>query len=330
MLSSPSGRTASPLGDAGCAVVQGDCGQSTPATNRGVENTEAFNVHWLTGTTYLDEIDVLDAVHRVTGGADFVRLKGGRNFYGTVYGTVGGLKVLTDPLEPGTMPPVCVDVPGKACEFLGLAKVQELAAILKPTRVDLAFDGAPFTPAVLAAAVREGNIRCRAQVRTFTEGLDGAGDTLQLGSRSSSQQLVVYDRRGFTRSELRLKGERAELAYEALTGPPEALREAAMGWLSEFVGFVDASKDGNVSRAPALPFWEAFVAGVDRLRMSLSSGAALTLERTRAWIDAQVAPSLAMLEAAGVDLILSVVGPARARLRGRHRAILVGAGVGVT
>lgn len=304
--------------------------EETPGTNRGVELTGAFSVHWLQGTTYLPEEDVLDVVHQLTEGGDFVATKG-RDFYAKGYRTVGNITVYVEPLDPATMPPVYVQVPGQGCEFLGLSKVQKLAEIIRPSRVDLAFDGAPFTPEQASEWTRQGNIRCRARNRQFVDDLSEVpeGNTLQLGSRASTRQLVMYDRRGFTRVELRLKGDRAELAYEALTGPAEALRLTALGWLQDFVDFVDTAKDSNVSRAPRLPLWEAFVSGAVRVRMALEGAPELTLERAVEWVRHQVAPTLAMLEAAGHDLVASFVRPARARLRGRHAAILAGVGVRV-
>lgn len=301
-----------------------------PGTNRGVEITSArqmaFSVHWLTGTTHLPEADVLDLVSRLLNGADFVVLPYGINRYRRSVVTVGGLRVLTEPADPATMPPICVVAPGEACEALGLVGVQELASILKPTRVDLAFDGAPFSPRELLGWVEAGDYRCRSKSWSWHRSRGAReGQTLQLGSRASSWHLCAYDERGWTRMELRLSGERAEQAYSALVGTPEALRSAALGWLREFVDFVDRSADRNVSRCPLLPEWGAFVAGIERLAMHLSGTTAPLLDRTVSWLREQVAPSLAMVELAGVNVRQLVAG-GRERLRLRHRAMLAGAG----
>lgn len=301
-------------------------GAPSPGTNRGAEITAPSapcSVHWLAGTTWLPFEQVFDLLRAVLDGADFVKLERGMNGYSEAWLSVGGLKVLTDPARPD----IHVIAPGRACELLGFTKLQQLAAILRPSRLDIAFDGAPFTPREMAEWARQGNIRCRSRKRGFYDGLDGSGDTLYLGSSASSWYLCAYDKRGFTRLELRLTGERAEQAYNALMGEPEVFKLAALGWLRQFCDFVDTTAGSNISRAPLLPVWEAFIGMVARVAMHLTGNAAPSVERVKRWIEHQVSATLVLYRRLfGPTSISTLLRLGNTRMRGRHYALLAQAG----
>lgn len=171
---------------------------ATPITNRGVENTsssqQAFSVHWLTGTTHLPIEDTRKYMSTLLEGAGYVEFDYGINRYRKMLVTLGGIKLLYDPALPDTMPPVCVVVPGQGCEILGLAKLQEVARILEPTRLDLAFDGAPFSPFFLYDQYKKGNVRTRVRAHDYVHPKtqkakhwsierNPNGDTFYLGSK---------------------------------------------------------------------------------------------------------------------------------------------------
>jgi hypothetical protein len=123
--------------------------------------------------------------------------------------------------------------------------------------------------------------------------------------------------------ELRLKDERAEQAYNALVGEPELFKLTALGWLREFVDFVDASASSNISRAPLLPVWEAFIGMVARVAMQLVGNAAPSVERVKRWIEHQVSATLALYRRlCGPTSISALLKLGNTRMRGRHYALL--------
>jgi len=310
--------------------------ENTPFTNRGVDNTHSsqpsFSVHWLTGTTYLEFADVYLLLSNLLEGADFMAFDYGINRYRKMFVTLGGIKLLCDPADKETMPPVCVVVPGQGCEILGFEKLQELARILKPTRLDLAFDGAPFSPFFLYEQYKQGNVRTRVRNHDYVHPKTNKakhwsiernpnGDTFYLGSKASTWYLCAYDERGWTRLELRLSGERAELAYEALIGDAEQFKQTSLGWLREFCDFVDAKADSNKARAPLLSFWSEFIGSIERVKMSLAAKVADTLEKTVNWIHNQVSASLVIYFKLGHSL-QSLLELGESNIRDRHRALL--------
>ena len=240
-----------------------------PSTKRGVENTETlktidgqtvdyasqmgFRVHWMEGNTYLELSDVLKHLVASTGYTDHISSDRYINKYKTVHSFLGGaIKVLSEPAIPETMPDCHMIITGQGCDALGHEKLKELSSILKPTRMDLAFDYAPFTPKQLYEWAEQGQVRCRAK----KHGWHSSGDryykdnTFYLGTRESTWHLCAYDERGYTRIELRLRKERAELAYNALMDSYQHFKDTSLGWLREFCDFIDTSTDSNKSRAP--------------------------------------------------------------------------------
>lgn len=259
-------------------------------------------VHWLTGTTDLDEDSVLSLVNELAGGHGY-EVKGPRWMYGRSFVTLEGLRVMVDPLNPATMPPVCVDVPGAACEWLGAAKLRELAGVLKLTRVDFAWDGAPFTVQDVRGWVESRDMRTRARSATAHAPLLGAGGhTVAVGSRNSSWELSVYDRRGPVRVEVRFRRERAAMLGEVLRLPPEEWSGAFLGYLRGLVDFVDRSAGERADRCALLPSWGLFVAGAQRVVVRLRGKVAATLERITGWVTHQVAASLWAWSEGGGDV----------------------------
>lgn len=266
-------------------------------------------VHWLRGTTVQDEETVLSAISTICGGLTFEVLPSGRYMYGRRVRSVEGLTVLSEPHDPSTMPAVCVEVPGAACEFLGAGKLQQIAGLLSLTRVDVAWDGAPFTVADAREWVSSGSMRTRLgratghdQLGYVRPGKDG--NTVTLGSRHGTAQLVVYDRRGPVRAELRLYGQRAasEGVAEILAGPVGAWSAGFLGLLRGVVDFVDRTQAIRAADCPLLAPWAAFVGEAARVVVALAGNAAPSLERARAWVMTQVSKTLYMLAVAGVGV----------------------------
>lgn len=281
-------------------------------------------VHWLTGTTDQDEESVLSLVDEVTGGFGFEVMTAGKWLYRRRVRTVEGVEVLSDPHSPETMPAVCVNVPGEACDSLGAGKVRRLAAFLKLTRVDFAWDGPPFAVSDVAEWVDSGQTRTRARGGREIRPLGGGsgGRTAGIGSRNSTWQLVVYDRRGPVRVEMRLRGVRAAQASELLAGDPAGWSAGFLGVLRGLVDFVDRSGDVRGDRAPLLASWERFVQGASRVVVRITEGVSPTLERARGWLRTQVGPTLwAWAQAGGDVLDLVAHGEVVASRRVRRRAL---------
>lgn len=314
---------------------------SAPPTDRGHEITsgprQPFQVHWFTGVAYLSAEDVLAHVYDVAG-ASFVALPFGRTGYRTAYQAVElpGLMVLCDPGEPDTMPPTCLVVPGESCEALGWQRLQALSAPFKPTRVDLAFDDFPYTPAEVKALILNGSVRTRAQRHTvkFHEDYANTRDddlepsqTVSLGSRGSSAFFRCYNSRGFDRGELELKGARAEAACELLQLPLDQAREMALSFMRLFLDFVDPASDVNKTRQDLLPVWAAWIERFQKAVVELPPRPVQTLEKSRLWFKNQVASTAAMLrEAYGPASFEALLMHGEQRWTSRHLLLAGGRG----
>ncbi len=282
---------------------------STPPTDRGYLVTkppprQPFQVHWFTGTAHLDFQEVLEHVHSVSG-FSFLPLRFGRQGYRSAYDAVElpGLTVLCDPGDPDNMPPVCVVVPGEACEALGWDSLQALTAPFCPTRVDLAFDDFPFAPAEVKAHILADRIRTRAQRHTLrwhedyekVKELGHPGETCSFGSRASSAFFRCYNSRGFNRGELELKGHRAQAAYELLQAPLEDARLLAISFMRAFLDFVDPSTSTNKSRQDTLLPWLFWYRHVQRVLVKLPPRPPQLLDKSWRWFLNQLSPTVAML-----------------------------------
>lgn len=289
-----------------------------PACNTGAHLT----FHWLRGGFELDVGDVVDLVSELTDGGYAETHDWGRYFYKRHHEFVAGLRVYFEPAAPN-MPPVLVDAPGAACEFLGMGALRTLFCNAVLSRIDIAFDGAPFSPAEMADHVRAGDVRCKSKSRHFIEDLgdEPDGNTLSLGSRASHRYLRIYDGRGPTRVELELKGKYARAMKEVLLSDLDALPEMAMGVVRDFVDFIDSSADSNQSRAPLIPAWAAFVQRAARTRLNVVGNPVPTAARLKRYIEYQVAATLYTYVRLGSS-IHDLLHHGRTRLRSRHRSLL--------
>lgn len=295
-----------------------------PLGNTGAELT----IHWLRGGfTDIPQDEVLGLVQQILPDSYIETLDWGQFMYKRHHLLTNGIRIYFEP-SADNMPQVLLEVPGEACEVLGHYNLQVLFCNADLTRSDIAFDHAPFTPRDVALWVREGNIRSRAKTRRFFEDLtnNGEGETVYIGSRQSEQMLRVYDRRGFTRVELELKGEMAKAFKEILLLDPSEFSVKAVGVLREFVDFVDAEKDSNVSRAPLLSLWEEFIKNAERVKIRTTGTITQTLESVTEWLETQVSAMLHTFARAGgsVGQLLKL---GERRLKRKHRLLIASAGV---
>ena len=280
------------------------------------------SVHWLRGTSVLDVETVLEAVSGICGGLSFEVMPSGKYLYGTRYRSVEGLTVLCEPFDPDTMPAVCVEVPGAACEFLGAGKVRAIGALLELTRVDFAWDGAPFAVSDVRGWVEGRQMRSRLSRATAHDHLGPKrpgkdGDTVTLGSRESAQ-LCVYDRRGPVRAELRLYGPRAALAGPVLALPVAEWSGAFLGLLRGVVDFVERSEAVRAEDCSLMGLWSQFVGAAGRVVVKLAGAAAPSLGRATEWARHQVSKTLYMLSQSGFS-VEGLLKEGRSRMRRTDR-----------
>lgn len=178
--------------------------------------------------------------------------------------------------------------------------------------------------------------------RRYQERRSRVGDgpfavTLEFGSRTSESFLRIYDKAAeqsqkgvegldgvhWLRVELELKGSRAHAAFEK--------------WVVEGFGFVPGLIRGYLefkepgqaeqrTRWSIAGWWARFLGYAEKLRLVLPSPVR-TLETVRAWVERQVAPSLALLvkaEGGAVDWLYLLLKEGAARLTPAQLALLPG------
>lgn len=308
-----------PLSDTGAPITSADDGLS-------------LSVHWLRQTYSADcglsEDDVLELVASVCGssGGGYLETKDwGRMLYKRHHIFAPGVVVYTSP-SVDTMPSVMIDVPGSACEAIGLDGLRTLAAVGRTARADLAYDGCPFSPADWAHFARTGGVRSRARTRRYVETLAGdGGNTFYLGSRQSDVLLRVYDRResdSGVRVELQLSGSAAH-SLELLWGQSDdEFRRLAVGLLRSVVELVDPTTgSGNISRAESLTSWSAWLEGLEAVKLWTKPRVIDCLERVEDWLTHQISAMLATYAAAGRSLP-DLIERGRERMGGRHRRLV--------
>lgn len=322
-------------------------GGQPPSSKTGVEVTEpayAVGVHWMRGVALRADVDAVIASVAAFVGESVERLAHGRYGYADGY-AVGPVRVFHHPANESMG--VCVEVEGAGCEVMGTGRVASLADELKlrVSRLDLAVDGCPFTPADLRREWVKGNVRTRvkkpdvarleAQGLTVRPGLEDVrvhkwhesttGTTFYMGSRASEQYARVYDQRGPVRFELELKGDTAAaaapLVWEAIGAGN--LGPVALGLIRRFVDFVDAESDAHASRRDLLPMWAEFVSGVERATLSLEEVVERTLDEVWEWLEHQAGPALALIASAGrLGALQELARRGRLRWREKHRDVL--------
>lgn len=319
--------------------LAGDTGAITPV----------WGIDWLAVTTWGAELDtvarlVSEAFHlgRPVGIEGWLA-QGGAKWYGHRHEYLSAT-VLSEPQAPGVEDNVHVVMPGEACA-VGVDALVQLVTRLgmwatrcAVVRLDLAVDRVSFTPhdayqAVLAGHTVSWVKRGRDDVIGHTwhaSNGHGEGNTLVLGRRSSQRHLRIYDKRGPTRIELETRGKYAGAVAKKLIelrGDEPGMVAFVIGCLREFCDF--GVQDGvHGSRGvELLPWWAALVGSVDRIgRLVRDRRLELVVDRTLAWVERSVVPSLSMIEACyhepGERLLRLWIEAGYERLGNRHLAAI--------
>lgn len=313
-----------------------------PPTNRGVEITTrgpVVGIHTLS-FTILAPVDYVREVAAWLIAPDHHELvawqplgHGGRGYRSILVGP-GGAKIYASPVDDSVR--CSLELPGSVVDSIAPEHLHEWCASLEDagigwwtSRVDVYADYCPFSPKQLLRAFQRGDIRTPAKLDNggswaWTE--SGNGSTFSIGSRSSERYLRCYDARGYTRLEMEVKGTRGRLVgREILLRPPREWPALVFAHLRQYVDFVDASADSNISRAPLLSWWAELVGKVEKARLYLAQPLR-TLQRSMSWVERQVATTLAVIEKARPtafgDWLVSLLANGRERIGPRHRLLL--------
>jgi DNA relaxase NicK len=175
-------------------------------------------------------------------------------------------------------------------------------------------------------------VRTRARGKSYIEDLaTGQQNTVNIGSRNSERLLRIYDQRHLeerqhlTRVELQLMGDQARGFWDKLcTAGFDGFIELALGSITDFVDFVDTTKDSNTTRAPRLEAWSALVGSVSRLSVRRVVAAVRTAETVAAWAFHSVSAILTAAVEAGALTWDEFQREGLTRYRPKHKAIARG------
>lgn len=314
-----------------------------------------FGIDWLTLTVWADRDAVKDYLTDLLGiainWADTGH--GGRGFRRLERGPYE-VKVYSDPVSmgaagdgdgPASSRSFCsVELPGAVWEWLSadavlswLRGLMDARVSWRPSRVDLRFDHGLFSPAQMCAEWEADAVDVGSRVRSlvkrhkaeYTRCFDPAsdrGDIFRMGGRQSGRYLRCYRKRRvvdgqvaeeWTRVELEIKAERAEVVLADLVLTHRDGLSYAARAMSHLVDYVEFTSAG---------WWQGFVGGVERARLTLPRHRLQTAAALRSWVFKQCAPTIAalwaMLPGGDDDLLKALCTEGVHRLNDVHRHII--------
>jgi len=234
---------------------------------------------------------------------------------------------------------------GKACRELeerGVVKdwpaffLDINCACGKVTRVDIAIDD--YVGFLDIKHIREqmesGNFTSvftdfQVQMSWKSPDFDRKGITCYFGSRKSESLIRIYDKaqeqgvdRHWIRVEMEFKGDLANRVAEFIAVNEDLLY--LKGLLYQLLDFKDPSSDSNKSRWPTAKWWSDFLDEIRKIKLP-KERVRKRYEDSLAWVEKQVAPTLAMLALAnGGDMgpIDKLIRKGQARIRPKHISII--------
>ncbi|HRN51849.1 MAG TPA: replication initiation factor domain-containing protein [Anaerolineales bacterium] len=297
-----------------------------------------FRVHWLSVTIWGTKEYGLkmwqEWFEGVLGPMQAVG-HGGRGFK-SLYKALLEAKLYADPIaQAGNEgnPYFGLELPGSACDAVPDKLLQEFVIVLERwekariTRLDLAWDGTPFTPEQVKEAVELEQMRSYLRrekmlysVSPYEKREDGRVGTssLRLGSSQSTRMLRVYDKHGPVRLEMQTRAERADLiARDVLVKLPRLWVDRAIAHLRDYIDFIEQETE------KLLPWWLAFVNNQARAMKTVSDARTIELNRMLAWVDNQVSPTLSVLaDVVGSQAIEAFVVSGRRKRGQKFNALL--------
>jgi phage replication initiation protein len=214
------------------------------------------------------------------------------------------------------------------------------------TRLDLAVDDfvGYFTIQQVVQKIRRGHVASKFKEARRHDSFkiatgENTGITVYFGDATSRLQVRFYDKfkeriskgkeilEGITcwnRIECQLRKERAMSAAVILAHEYHNTGQLVFGILQNYIRFLVPGKDSNKSRWKTCKWWEDFLHGVEKLKLTQVAPDA-TIERAKSWVERQVAPTLAMLYEAfdyDEDLLHDFVKEGLPRLTDKHKDMI--------
>lgn len=239
---------------------------------------------------------------------------------------------------------VCVSMSGNGCRtferftcysdapFLSLFKLIR-ANDCNVTRLDIACDdlsGALDMDRIIDK-VQRNEINSRMTKRDIHQSLDGsskAGSTVYIGAPSSDFRFRIYDKAleqgtegHWVRVEMVLKQDNA-FSFVLHIASGACVGKLAAQVLNDKLSFIERD-DSNISRCSVSGWWADFVEEVSSLQLSSRATVHHPIEHVDAWVQRQIAPSLAMLlDALGWAHVFEMIMAAESRLTDRQLALI--------
>ncbi|MDF7639982.1 replication initiation factor domain-containing protein [Lactobacillus sp. ESL0791] len=136
------------------------------------------------------------------------------------------------------------------------------------------------------------------------------GRTMYFGSQASDLFCRIYDKslerkantkqvfdnapKNWTRLELVYRKDRAKKLVEHLIDGHKSLGHVLRGTLRQYLRFVTPATDQNKARWPSASWWDQLLADVEKLQLTIKKESA-SIEQMTAWVDRQVAPTMAAI-----------------------------------
>jgi DNA relaxase NicK len=276
-------------------------------------NGMSVRIHWLT-VVFHSSVDVFlnlayEGVFDKLFGDLVLRDFGGR-FYKHRYDGLLGTRIYFDPYETDKYGEthVCFDLPGSACDVVTperfvtfMKNLNDLNIPFSVTRIDIAFDYLPFTPADLYSEYLTGELNSlvkRSKYRWIESGDKKANGedgctTFEYGSNQSGRMVTCYDKRGYTRLEFQCRDKRADLVANDL------LKLDYFDWWACAVGHLRQYSDY------AFDAWLKFVECTERFAIRISSARALSIAKMAKWAEEQLSMALYCLQEVSGGLFVS-------------------------
>ena len=167
----------------------------------------------------------------------------------------------------------------------------------------------------------------RSVVASF-DGVQRSGSTVYIGAPSSDFRVRIYDKAleegvegHWVRVELVMRGKNANAFVEQMTNA-ETVGKLAAQVINDKFSFIERD-DSNISRCSVCRWWLSFVDELEAVRLVARCVVQHAVERIDNWVEAQVAPSLAVLfRTLGWPALWELAKDAERRLSDKQRCLI--------